>query len=243
MPRFTALFPVSIRSVRSTAAAVLLTAVAGCGGEANAPAAPAPSLTYSAWRITPGTAAPAGVVPAADPGNPYVGLSLSAYNDLRTYWSASRTAPRIRTFWFVPTATTISGATVQSALYLSDSLPGTGPGGAQPELIRFASPVAGGNYDDPAVNWNWTVTGSAPSNATITAQYLTNYPGAYVAQPCLGQDTAPYVYQRVSFVQSGNTGTGTITYVFRAVRASCLKPRAVQSTWQLVVPFTATRVL
>ena len=240
-----------LRSARRPSAivvgAIALAALAACGDGAAAPAAPANAqgqqLSYSAWRITPATASITGALPAADPSNLYVAKALAAHTDMTTYWGGARAAPRIRTFWFVPTAATIGARSVQPGLYLSDSLPASGAGGSQPTLFAFATPQAGGSYDDTALNWTWSVAGTAPSNATIAAQYETNYPNPYVAQPCLGQDVAPYVYQKVNFVQSGNSGSGTITYVFRAVQASCLRPRAVQATWQLVIPFTATRVL
>ena len=126
---------------------IALTAMAACGGSGSTAVVTPPvvDLAYSAWRKTPGMVGPVGVEPAADPANLYVAKALTAYDELTAYWSGARVAPRIRTFWYVPAAAPIGGATFQTGLYLTDSLPASGASGAQPAFQRFGWALVGGS--------------------------------------------------------------------------------------------------
>ena len=73
-------------------------------------------------------------------------------------------------------------------------------------------------------------------------QYVPGYP--QVQFVCLGDAPvrSTYVSYSISFVMSGSTATGTITYLFRDTKPSCNRPNEVKSQWRLTVPFTATRL-
>ena len=238
------------RLVAATAL-VLLTA---CGGGEDptgttptpqTPTQQAPSLStdYSARSISPNAIATPIGQPPADTANVEL-TRVMAYQALTmNYWAVGPVAPRVRTLWYVPATTRINGESVAPNLYLSDSLPGTGAGGTNPNLWTFATPSAMTDvYDDPALNWKWSATGNPPAVGTVTGQFFPLLPQRAFVQPCLGQDNAPYVTQRVNFVMNATTAFGTIEFDFRVFKTSCSRPRVVTHRWTMSVPFTAVRV-
>ncbi len=194
---------------------------------------------WSSWRVVPTGVVALPNMPTTDTAG-YTPLAVQATNQIVRWWNAPTTGTRDRTFWYVAATTAIPGqGNYQRGLYLTDA----GQPNAITDLLAVLTAAAyrPGTYDDDALAWTFTGPAAA-SSGSVTGSFITTWPDAFIPQPCLGQDQAPYVTHTVTFNMSGNTATGSIVYNFRAIRASCRRPRAVLNSWQLQVNFTATRI-
>ena len=210
----------------------------------------APSLAYSAWKISANAGASTETPLPADTTDLVLIRARQAYTAVKSFWTTPTTGAAIPTLWFVPSATTIGSTAAAAGLYISDSLPGSAPGGTDPFRYIFATPntAAVRAVDDSTLAAKWTLTSTSSSAFALTAQfpdlgdnyYVPNHPT--LVFECIGTFRSPYVIYTISFTGSGTTATGTLTYTFRNFTQSCARPNTVKGMWTMTIPFTATRV-
>ena len=241
--------PQALRVSTANAAPVVISATA-TPVVAPPPPPPPAALTYSAWRISSSAGTAVDMSIPADTSRPVLTRARQADAAIRAFWSTAATGVRIPTLWYVAANANIGGSTRVPGLYVSDSLPGSGPSGADPTLYLYATPNTSGvtPVDDPAIGPMWTIMGTPPTAGQLLARFPTSGAVGYIPNhpatiyTCILEFNIPFVYYTIDFTMSGSTGSGRITYFFRDFTPSCRRPNVVNGTWNTTFAFTATRV-